>query len=391
MVEMKYVDYVNLKYKPSKEELICTFYLEPLHLSLQETAGGVAAESSIGTWKEVKTEKPYTRKLAATVFNIHNQGSGAVIKIAYPPELFEGGNMPNVLSSIAGNIFGLEEIRNIRLVDIRFPLAFIKSFSGPKYGIGGIRKVMKVRDRPLLGTIIKPKLGLNTKDHAQVAYDAWVGGCDVVKDDENLSSQRFNRFDERLKKTFRMKEKAEMETGEKKGYMINVTAETREMLRRAKLAENIGNEYAMVDVLTAGFAALQTLRQENFDLIIHAHRAGHAAITKSPKHGISMKVLAKICRIVGVDQLHVGAAVGKMFESVAEVKENIDAVKGREIPLKQVMPVASGGLSAGDVPQLLRIFGRDVVIQMGGGIHSHARGTFAGAREARKAIENCIA
>ncbi len=386
---MKYADYVNLKYEPSRDDLICAFYLEPLHLSLQETAGGVAAESSIGTWKEVKTEKPYTRKLAAKVFSINKKEEGTVIKIAYPIELFEKGNMPNILSSVAGNIFGLEEIKNIRLIDMEFPFQLVKSFAGPKYGIEGVRRITRVRNRPLLGTIIKPKLGLNTKDHAQVAYDAWIGGCDIVKDDENLSSQKFNKFDERLKQTFKMKEMAERESGEKKMYMINITAETREMLRRAKLAEKIGNEYVMVDVLTAGFAALQTLRQENFDLIIHAHRAGHAAITKNPKHGISMNVLAKICRIIGVDQLHVGAAVGKMFESVEEVKENINATKSKSIPLKAVMPVASGGLSAKDVPQLLKIFGKDVVIQMGGGIHSHPQGTLAGAIEARMAVEKC--
>ncbi len=387
---MKYVDYVNLKYKPGRDELICTFYLEPLHLSLHETAGGVAAESSIGTWKEVKTEKPYMLKLAAKVFGIKRKSRGAVIKIAYPPELFEGGNMPNVLSSVAGNIFGLEEIKNIRLDDMDFPSQLVKSFSGPKYGIDGIRRITRIKNRPLLGTIIKPKLGLNTKDHARVAYDAWIGGCDIVKDDENLSSQKFNRFEERLKQTFRMKERAEKETGEKRVYMINITSETKEMLKRAKLAENIGNEYVMVDVLTAGFAALQTLRQEDFDLIIHAHRAGHAALTKNPRHGISMKVLAKICRIVGVDQLHVGAAVGKMFESVEEVRENIDAVKTKKIPVKPAMPVASGGLSPRDIPEIIRIFGNDVVIQMGGGIHAHPQGTLAGAREARMAVEKSV-
>lgn len=384
---MAYADYVSLKFRPKKEGLVCTFYLEPLHLSLQEAAGGVAAESSTGTWIEVGTRKSYIKRLDATVFSIKKQNAGAEIKIYYPSELFEKGNMPNILSSIAGNIFGLEEIKNIRLIDIDFPSSLIKSFSGPKYGIEGIRKIMKIYKRPLLGTIIKPKLGLTTADHAKVAYDAWLGGCDIVKDDENLSSQNFNRFDRRLKETLKMKEKAEKETGNRKAYLVNVTAETKEMLKRAKLAEDYGNEYVMIDVLTAGFSALQTLRQENFNLAIHAHRAGHAAITKNPRHGISMKVLAKMLRIVGVDQLHVGAAVGKMFENIKEVRENIDAAKNRKIPAKPVMPIASGGLAVKDIPQIIRIFGNDVVIQMGGGIHSNPKGTFAGAREARKMIE----
>jgi ribulose-bisphosphate carboxylase large chain len=142
----------------------------------------------------------------------------------------------------------------------------------------------------------------------------------------------------------------------------------------------------MVDVLTAGFAALQTLRQQDFRLIIHAHRAGHAAVTKNERHGIKMSVLAKMLRVVGVDQLHVGAAIGKMFENVEEVKENIKAAK-TGMPLKPVMPVASGGLSIRDIPKLIKIFGKDVVIQIGGGIHAHPKGTLEGARAARKAID----
>ncbi|MBS3090511.1 type III ribulose-bisphosphate carboxylase [Candidatus Pacearchaeota archaeon] len=387
---MAYKDYVNLKFKPDKKGLICTYYIEPLHLSLQETAGGVAAESSTGTWIDVKTKQNYVKKLDATVFSIKKQQQGAEIKIYYPSGLFEKGNMPNILSSIAGNIFGMEEIKNIKLLDISFPNEIARSFAGPKYGIQGIRKIMKVHNRPLLGTIIKPKLGLKTGHHAKVAYESWLGGCDVVKDDENLSSQKFNRFEDRLKETLKMKERAEKETGSKKAYLVNVTAETKEMLRRAKLAENYGNEYIMIDVLTAGFSALQTLRQENFDLIIHAHRAGHAAMTKNHKHGIGMNVLVKMLRLVGVDQLHVGAAVGKMFETSAEVKENILAAKEKTFNLKPVMPVASGGLAIKDIPAVVKIFGKDVVIQMGGGIHSHPQGTFAGAREAREAIENAV-
>ena len=387
---MKYTDYIDLTYTPYKNDIICKFYLEPLRLSLKETAGAVAAESSIGTWTEVKTEKQYVKKLAAKVFSIEQTNKkAAIIEIAYSSKLFEQGNIPNILSSIAGNIFGLEEIKNIRLLDINFPKSFIKSFQGPKYRIKGIREIMKIENRPLLGTIIKPKLGLNSEDHAKVAYVSWLGGCDLVKDDENLSNQNFNRFEVRLKKTLKMKDKAEKETGEKKAYIINVTAETKEMIKRVKLVENYCNEYVMIDVITSGFAALQTLRNLDLNLIIHAHRAGHAAVTKSKKHGISMKVIAKLCRFAGVDQLHVGAAFGKMFENKQEVGKNLKAIK-EECGLKEVMPVASGGLSPKDVPNIINFFGRDVVIQMGGGIHGHIKGSLYGAKAAREAIESVI-
>ena len=314
---MKYVDFVNPSYTPKPTDLLCDFYVEPEGISIKEAAGGVAAESSVGTWTELTTIKPYVEKLAATVFKI----DGNRIRIAYPIELFENANMPNILSSVAGNVFGLRALNNLRLTDINLPKELVQSFKGPKYGITGVRNLLGVKDRPLVGTIIKPKLGLKTNDHAKVAYDAWAGGCDVVKDDENLSSQRFNPFNDRVVKTLEMRDRAEEETGEKKVYMINITSETEEMLKRAQFVKDHGGRYLMIDILTCGFSALQTLREQNFGLVIHAHRAGHAAFTKNPRHGISMKVIAKVSRIIGVDQLHVGTVVGKMSETKEEVSD----------------------------------------------------------------------
>jgi len=380
---LRYRDFVDLKYEPKETDVICTFYVEPEGVSMKKAAGGIAAESSIGTWTELTTIKPYVEKLAARVFSMEEN----TVKIAYPIELFESGNMPNILSSVSGNIFGLRTLKNLRLNDINIPSSIVKSFRGPKFGIAGIRKLLKVYDRPFVGTIIKPKLGLKTADHAKVAYEAWVGGCDIVKDDENLSNQRFNPFGDRVIKTLESRDKAEEETGEKKVYMVNITTETEEMLRRAGYVLNHDGEYVMVDILTCGFSALQTLREHDFNLVIHAHRAGHAAFTKNLKHGISMRVIAKLSRIIGVDQLHVGTVVGKMFESREEVAENCEALKMEMAGLKPVLPVASGGLHPRLVPSLIEFFGKDFVIQAGGGIHGHRDGTTAGAKAMRQAID----
>lgn len=386
---VSYEDFVHLNYKPKDTDLLTEFHIGlPEGVSVKRGAGAVAAESSIGTWTELTTVKPYMTNLAAKVYEINETSHNtAEIKIAYPTELFEYSNMPNILSSIAGNVFGMKEVRDLRFNDVHFPKQIAKAYSGPKYGIDGIRKITGVKHRPLIGTIVKPKLGLNTKDHARVAYDAWAGGCDVVKDDENLSSQKFNKFEARLKETLKMKRKAEKETGEKKMYMINITAETNEMLRRAKLVEKSGNEYAMVDIITVGWSALQTLRNEDFKLILHAHRAGHAAFDKVPTHGIKFKVISRIARLIGMDQLHVGTAVGKMFETKPEVLDNVEALKDNFYGLKKAMPVASGGLHPGMVPQLYETFGNDVVIQMGGGLHGNPLGTRAGATALRQAID----
>ena len=377
------MDFVNQSYKPKTTDVICEFYVEPEGISFIEAAGGVAAESSVGTWTELTTIKPYVEKLAARVFNINGEN----IKIAYPIELFEHGNMPNILSSVAGNVFGLGTLKNLRLNDIHLPRELVKSFRGPQYGIGGVRELLGVNDRPLVGTIIKPKLGLKTKDHAKVAYDAWIGGCDVVKDDENLSSQSFNPFQDRIVATLEMRDRAEKETGEKKVYMANITSETEEMLKRAQFVKEHDGRYLMIDILSCGFSALQTVREQDFGLVIHAHRAGHAAFTKNSKHGISMKVIAKVARIIGVDQLHVGTVVGKMSETQEEVSENCEALRTDMYGLNEVLPVASGGLYPGLVPALMSFFGKDFVIQAGGGIHGHPEGTVSGAMAMRQAVD----
>jgi ribulose-bisphosphate carboxylase large chain len=387
-------EFIDLRYKP-KDDLICLFRISPARdLSMKKAANTVALESSIGTWTEVPGKK-YVKKLKARVFSI----KGDNVKIAYPKELFESDNVPNILSSIAGNIFGMKAVKAIRLEDVSFPKSILKNFPGPRYGIKGIRKMMEVKNRPLVGTIIKPKLGLTTKDHAQSAYESWVGGCDFVKDDENLASQKFNVFEKRLAKTLEMADKAEAETGEKKAYLVNVTAETKEMIKRAQLAELQGSKYIMVDILTAGWAALQTLREADFKMALHAHRAMHAAFDRNPKHGISMMVIADFARLIGVDQIHIGTGIGKLegkIENVEEVEEemeeeNVKATKKRLAQkwgkIKSTLAVSSGGLHPGHVPFLIKHLGKDLVLQAGGGIHGHPSGTRAGAAAMRQAVD----
>jgi len=393
---MKPEDFLRLKYKPTSNDLVCLFRVEPAAgISLQKAAANCALESSIGTWTKLQTEKEYMKKLAAKVFSI----KGNMIKIAYPSELFEDGNIPNILSSIAGNIFGMKIVKNLRLEDVQFPQKILKGYKGPKYGIEGLRKMMKVKDRPLVGTIVKPKLGLNVKDHAAVAYQAWQGGCDFVKDDENLSSQKFNQFEQRLAKTLEMADKAESITGEKKAYLCNVTAESKEMLRRAELIEKQGGKYCMIDIVTEGFGALQTLRDANFKLAIHGHRAMHAAFTRDKKHGVSMMTLADFSRIAGIDTLHIGTGIGKLEGGIKEIQELEQEIEKKEVKelhnrlsqnwgnIKSTLAVSSGGLHPGHVPFLMKHLGNDVVIQMGGGIHGHPDGTLRGSIAARQAVD----
>jgi len=394
-----YTHYINKKYKPTKNDLICTYKFKPgKGITKEEAAGAIASESSTGTWTKLTTiTEKRQLKLGAKVYKI----KGDYLEIAYPSELFEPGNMPEILSSIAGNIYGMKEIKTLRLVDIKWPAKIRDSFKGPQYGIQGVRKTLKIKKRPLVGTIVKPKLGLTEKEHAKVAYESWMGGLDVVKDDENLTSQPFNHFKKRARETIKLKNKAEKETGEKKAYMANITAETNEMIKRAKYLKKLGNEYVMVDILTTGFAALQTLRNEMNDLklIIHGHRAMHAALTRNPEHGISMSVLAEISRLIGVDQLHIGTAVGKMEGKKQDILYIVEDIENKFIKkeghmlsekwgkIKPMFAVCSGGLQPLHVPKLVKLFGNNIIIQAGGGVHGHPDGTRAGATAMRQAVE----
>jgi ribulose-bisphosphate carboxylase large chain len=163
------------------------------------------------------------------------------------------------------------------------------------------------------------------------------------------------------------------------------------MKKRAQFVEDVGGRYMMIDILTTGWSSLQTMRDAGFNLVIHAHRAGHAAFTRSHVHGINMVVLARVARLLGVDQLHVGTAVGKMAETKDEVLANKEACIEPLGDIKPVLPVASGGLHPGMVPKLVEYFGYDTVIQAGGGIHGHPDGTVLGAKALRQAVDAAVA
>ncbi|ELZ91606.1 ribulose bisophosphate carboxylase [Haloferax mucosum ATCC BAA-1512] len=379
-----YEDFLDLDYEPTSEDLVCTFRIDPATgMSTEAAASRVASESSNGTWAALQTGADFT-DMGATTFAI----DGDSIQVAYPTGLFEPGNMPQVLSCIAGNIMGMKAVDSIRLMDCEWPESVVSSYPGPLYGSSVREEVFGVSDRPITATVPKPKVGLSTAAHAQVGYDAWVGGVDLLKDDENLTDQAFNPFADRLTESLSLRDDAEDETGEKKSYLINVTADTQTMLDRVDEVAAQGGEYVMVDIITAGWAGLQTVRErtEKHGLAIHAHRAMHAAFDRLPTHGVSMRVLAQISRLCGVDQLHTGTAgLGKLAN---EDTVGINDWLRRDLyGANDVLPVASGGLHPGLLPDLLDATGTNVCIQLGGGIHGHPDGTKAGAVALRSAID----
>lgn len=401
------IHYVDKNYVPNDKDLIAMYYVERAPEacpSLEKACEEIAKESSIGTWTDIMTmSKEIAEKLRPSAYYIDEDSH--IVKIAYTQDLFEAENMSQILSAIAGNIYGMKALKNLRLLDITFPQDIVNVYSGPKFGIEGIRKLTKIKKRPLLGTIVKPKVGLNEKEHAKVCGEAWRGGLDMVKDDENLTSMTFNKFEKRIEETLKIRDQVENETMEKKIYMPNITAPVSIMKKRADFVIDQGGEYIMLDILTVGFSALQEIRDylDDKNVVIHAHRAMHAAITRNKKHGMTMLALAKIMRLLGMDQLHTGTIVGKMEGGKQEVLETNRVITETKIKgnnktildqdwsnIKPILPVASGGLSPLHIPELIQILGKDMVYQFGGGCHGHPDGTFAGAKAIRQAVDAII-
>ena len=369
-----YLDFVDNNYKPSKTDLVCLFYFEPAKgISKEEAIGRIASESSTGTWTTLFKLPPRMKKLQATGFEVN----GNYVKVAYPLDLWEKGNAPQLLSGIAGNIFGMKALNNLRLIDVSFPKEYLNAFKGPKHGTKGLRKLFKVNKRPLTGAVPKPKIGFSAAEHADIAFQTWTGGFDLTKDDENLTSTKFNNFNKRVELMTRLRNKAEKETGEVKDALLNITGETNEMIKRAKLLHDNGWKYAMIDVVVAGTASVQTLRNVlgDYGMAIHAHRAMHASFDRNPKHGVSMQFLAKLMRIIGVDQIHSGTAVGKLVgdkKEVLSIAETLRETKVKESKgfllnhdwrsIKPAFPVSSGGLHPGLVPDVMNLFGNEFVL-----------------------------
>ncbi|MDD5111157.1 MAG: type III ribulose-bisphosphate carboxylase [Candidatus Altiarchaeota archaeon] len=382
--------YIDLSYQPGKSDVVCLFRVEPaVNVSLEKAVDAIAGESSIGTWTDISTMSEEIRdRLRPRAFSVDS--SSGLVKIAYPLELFEPGNIPQLLSSVAGNIFGMKHVENLRLEDITLPEKYVKSFPGPLFGVGGIRRMLEIPLRPIVGTIVKPKVGLSPTAWRDAAREALAGGCDFVKDDENLTSQDFCPFDERAKLALGMIHSLEGSTARRFGYGCNISGSVETMVKRAEYIKRNGGRYMMIDVVTVGFAGLQYMRNLNTGLAIHAHRAMHAAITRNKKHGISMIVLAKLCRLAGVDQLHIGTAVGKMegpAEEVAQIKDEMLDTSGKWRGLKTVFPVCSGGLHQGLIPDLMKLMGNDIIIQAGGGVYGHPDSPKAGAASMRQAVD----
>jgi ribulose-bisphosphate carboxylase large chain len=359
-------------------ELVAKYHVET-DLPIKKAALAIAAEQSTGTWTEVRgADNPLAARVISAV--------GDLVEIGFPVELFEPGNIPQYLSVIAGNLFGLGSLKKVRLLDADFPESLVRAHPGPKFGIEDARKILDVFDRPLVGTIVKPKVGLDPAGTAEVAAAAVRGGLDLVKDDETLTDQSFCPMVDRVEAVMNALDRVEKDTGKKAFYAVNVTTGADQILERAEKAVDHGANMVMVDVLTAGFSALEVLSR-NVNVPVHVHRTMHGALTRDKGHGISRVVIAKLVRLAGGTNLHTGSYLGKMSREIEENDLCRDALRNEWHGLKRVFPVASGGIYPATVHANLDGYGIDCIVQAGGGVHGHPGGTTAGARAMVQAAE----
>ena len=412
VLEYKKMGYWEPDYQPKETDVIALFRITPQDgVDPVEAAAAVAGESSTATWTVVWTDRlTAADKYRAKAYRVDptpNNPNEYFAYIAYELDLFEPGSIANLTASIIGNVFGFKPLKALRLEDMRMPVAYVKTFQGPATGIVVERERLNCYGRPLLGATVKPKLGLSGRNYGRVVYEALKGGLDFTKDDENINSQPFMHWRDRFLYCMEAVNRASAATGEVKGTYLNVTAGTmEEMYKRAEFAKELGSVIVMID-LVIGYTAIQSMAKwaRDNDMILHLHRAGHGTYTRQKSHGVSFRVIAKWMRLAGVDHIHAGTVVGKLEGDPSTTKGFYDILREEYnqvalengvffdqdwASLNKVMPVASGGIHAGQMHQLIHYLGEDVVLQVGGGTIGHPQGIEAGATANRVALEAMV-
>jgi ribulose-bisphosphate carboxylase large chain len=396
--------YINLDLDPLADGkyMLVVFHVVPKEgHDFLGTASEVAAESSTGSNLRVGTATDFSDHLHALVYKIDEEKNLAWI--AYPWEIFDrGGNVQNLLTFVVGNVFGMSDVVALRAVDCWMPKEMLEHYDGPSTTITDMKNYLGIKDRPVLGTIVKPKIGLKAKEFAEVCYQFWSGGGDFVKFDEPQADQSFCPFNECIDEIAEAMERAEQETGDKKVMSVNISAPDFMMMQeRAEYVKSKlkpGSFAFLVDGITAGWTALQTARRMWPDVFLHFHRAGHGAFTRKENPiGFSVPFMTMMGRLSGASGMHTGTAgIGKMAGTPGE---DIMAAHAALFPeseghyftqdwygMKGMCPIASGGLN----PVLLKPYAdlvgtTDFITTMGGGVHSHPGGTAKGATALRQA------
>ncbi len=383
-------------------------YLIETAIDPMQAAEIMAGEQSSGTFRPVPAETPELKLRAAArieqlealepVTTPTLPGAmqpkdkqiwhRALVTLSWPLDNI-GPSLPNLITTIAGNLFELQPLSGIRLLDLRLPTAFAERYAGPKFGIQGTRALAGVPERPLIGTIIKPSVGLSADATGALVADLCAGGIDFIKDDELQADGPACPFEDRVKSTMRAVNAAADKTGKKAMVAFNLTGEIDEMRRRHDLVLDYGGTCVMVNLTGVGMSGMIDIGRHT-ELPIHAHRAGWGALTRDPLLGWSYPAWSKLWRLAGADHMHVNGFDNKFTESNESVAASVASLKDPlfgNSPMCAV-PVFSSGQTVRQAAATLNAAGSpDVLVTAGGGIIAHPDGVTEGVKAMRQAYD----
>jgi ribulose-bisphosphate carboxylase large chain len=382
-------------------------YLIETPMAIEKAAEALAGEQSSGTFVAVPGEtQELKQRFAARVekispLEISNQpalpggrgGSGkfqrAQVAISWPVENM-GANLPTLVSTIQGNLYELSQFTGLKLLDLEVPASFAKQFRGPKFGVAGCRKLTGVQNRPLIGTIIKPSIGLSPAQTAELVKTLVEAGIDFIKDDELMANPTHSPFDDRVDAVQRIINSHADRTGKKVMYAFNVSDELDAMQRHYEKIVKAGGTCAMISINSVGLAGAKKICDLGA-LAIHGHRNGWGMLNRHPYLGVEFPAYQKIWRLAGVDQLHVNGIANKFWESDDSVVRSIESCLNPLPGDISILPVVSSGQWGGQAPETYRRTRTvDLLYLAGGGILAHPDGAAAGVNSLRKWWEAAV-
>jgi ribulose-bisphosphate carboxylase large chain len=383
-------------------------YLIETAYNPQQAAQAMAGEQSSGTFVPVPGETPELKaRAAARVETLEILDSAATpslpgsrapsadaertvarATLSWPLDNI-GPSLPNLMATVAGNLFELKQFSGLRILDIRLPDAFASAYPGPKFAVDGTRKLTGVEGRPLIGTIVKPSIGLSPQQTADLVETLCEAGIDFIKDDELQSDGPGCPFEQRATAVMQVINRNAERTGRKVMFAFNLTGEIDEMRRRHDLVESLGGTCVMASLNSVGVAGMIALGRHS-RLPVHAHRNGWGYLSRHPALGWSYVAWQKIWRLAGADHMHVNGLGNKFSESDESVIQSARACLTPMFSDKPclVMPVFSSGQSAKQSAGTLAALGStDLMFAAGGGIMAHPGGPGEGVRALKEAFE----
>jgi ribulose-bisphosphate carboxylase large chain len=388
------------------DRVFATYHIET-PLAVEKAAAVLAGEQSSGTFVAVPGETETLKaRFGARVETIEpletvdepslpgsRSGNGkfqrAEIVVSWPFENF-GFNLPALVSTVQGNLYELSQFSGLKLMDLALPASFKQAFRGPKFGIAGCRKLTGVENRPLIGTIVKPSIGLTPDQTAALVKTLAEAGIDFIKDDELMASPPHSPFFERVDAVTRVINAHAERTGKKVMYAFNISDEMDAMLRHYERIVRAGGTCAMVSLNSVGIAGVKKICDLGA-LAVHGHRNGWGALNRHPWLGIEFSAYQKLWRLAGVDQIHVNGIANKFWESDDSVVRSIEACLKPFLGGMSVLPVVSSGQWGGQAPETFRRTRTvDLLYLAGGGIMAHPDGAAAGVRSLQKWWEAAV-